>query len=79
MKRMQIPFSFDPVTVAKIKKSALLATTGFVVAALGILMADPATLAFLQQHPVVGAAIAAYVPLIVNAVNEWRKGQEPQA
>jgi len=72
----QIAFQLDPVTVAKIKKSALLSLAGFTVAAVGILTSSPDVLAWLQAHPLVAAFVASFSPLIINAINEWRSGQK---
>lgn len=72
---MQIAYQLDPVTLAKIKKSFLIAGAGFIVAAFSIFMQDKAILAWLAAHPIAAAAVGSFAPVIVNALNEFRKGQ----
>ncbi len=72
---MQIASQFDKTTQEKIKKSLLIGTSGFSVGLAGILMANPHILAYLTAHPIAGLAVASYLPVIINGINEWRKGQ----
>lgn len=72
---MQIAWQLDPKTRAKIKKSFLIGSSGFVVGLAFILQSDPSIIAWLAQHPVVALAASVYGPVVMNAINEWRTGQ----
>lgn len=71
---MQIKNSLDAVTVEKIKRSILLGSAGFVVTAVPIILADPSVIAFLQDHMVLGAAVTAFIPVLINGLMQFRKG-----
>jgi len=73
---MQIAQSFCHETVQKIKKSALIAGGGFLIAVVPVLLNDPTVVSFLQAHPVASLAVGSFVPFIVNTVKEWLSGQE---
>lgn len=72
---MQIAWQLDPKTRAKIKKSFLIGSSGFVVGLAFILQSDPSVIAWLAQHPVVALAASVYGPVLINTLNEWRTGQ----
>lgn len=71
---MQKPFSFDPVTIEKIKHSLLLATGGFIVAAVPLLLQDQQVVTYLQDHPMIALAVGAYIPFFLNLVKEYIQG-----
>lgn len=71
----QIAWKLDSTTVRKLKKSLLIGTSGFIVSAAGILMADPRVMEYLSHHLLLAAGIASYLPVLINSINEWRKGQ----
>jgi len=73
---MQIANRLDKVTQEKILRSILLGASGFLLAIIPILSADPQVIAFLKDHMIVGAAVASFVPVIINSINQWRKGVE---
>lgn len=72
---MQIAYKLDSLTIEKIKKSVLLGTAGFVLAVVPVLLSDKAIEAFLQAHPIVALAVGSYIPVILNAIRQWVKGQ----
>lgn len=69
---MQIKNSFDKESLIKIGKGALIAATG---------AAAIAFLGYVQvlkiEDPVVASFIAWIVPVAVNAIKEWMKGEVP--
>jgi hypothetical protein len=65
-----------PETKKKLIKSLQIGTSGFIVGLIGILLADPRVIAWLMQHPIVSLAVATYIPVIVNGLNEFRKNKE---
>lgn len=74
---MKLPqLQIAPETKKKLIKSLKIASAGFAVGLIGILMADPNVIAWLSQHPIYSLAIATYLPMVLNAVNEWRKNAE---
>lgn len=72
---MQIAFKLDQITKEKIVKSLLLGTAGFVLAVVPVLLSDQTVSAFLKAHPVLALAVGSYVPVVLNAVRQWMKGQ----
>lgn len=72
---MQIAWKLDPTTIEKLKKSVLIGSSGFAVGLVGILVADPQVLAYLTAHPILALAVSSYMPVLINSINEWRKGQ----
>lgn len=73
---MQKPFSFDPVTIEKIKHSLLLATGGFIVAAVPLILQDQSVVTYLQDHTIVAVAVGSYVPFFLNFIKEYIKGDD---
>jgi len=63
-------------TKRKIVKSFLIATAGFLVGAIALLLADPAFAAWLGQHPVAALAASTYLPFLLNGLNEFRKNPD---
>ena len=72
---MQIAFKLDSITKEKIVKSLLLGTAGFVLSVVPVLLSDESVGAFLKTHPVIGVAVGSYVPVVLNALRQWMKGQ----
>lgn len=72
---MQIAYQLDPKTRAKIKKSFLIGSSGFIVGLVFILQSDPSVIAWLAQHPIFALAASVYGPVVLNTLNEWRTGQ----
>lgn len=70
---MQIAKSLDPVTVGKIKRSAMISAGGFIVAVIPMILPD--VLSMLSQYPIAAAAIGAIGPWIVNTIREWLAGE----
>lgn len=70
---MQLSNSFDPVTLGKVKRSALISLAGFVIAVVPMLLPD--ILAAVQDKPYIAALVGAAGPWIVNTIREWMKGQ----
>ncbi len=75
MPNMQFAWQLDPHTLEKIKKGFLIGSAGFVAGTLGILLSDKDVIAYLATHPILGVAVGSYVPVLLNSLNEWRKGQ----
>lgn len=71
---MQIAFKLDPVTVAKIKKSALIALVGLLTAVLPMLQQD--ILKYLADKPYLVALITSVGSWVYNALKEWSAGQQ---
>ena len=71
---MQIRNSFDPVTLGKIKRSALISLGGFAVSAIPLVM--PAVLESLSKYPVAALFAGSMATLAVNAVREFLKGED---
>jgi hypothetical protein len=69
----QVANSFDPTTVKKVQRSALLALSGFAVAVIPMLLPDIMRMA--QGHPVIVALVSSGIPWVVNLINQWRAGQ----
>lgn len=73
---MQIAKQFDEVTVGKIKRSGLVASAGFILAVIPVLLNDPNVVHFLQAHPVAGVFAGSFAPFIINSIRQWLAGQE---
>uniref|UniRef100_A0A6M3XVT0 Holin n=1 Tax=viral metagenome TaxID=1070528 RepID=A0A6M3XVT0_9ZZZZ len=71
---MQISKAFCPETLAKVKRSALIALGGFVVSALPMLLPD--ILNALAGRPMLAAFIGAGATFLVNTVREYLKGKD---
>lgn len=71
---MQIAQKFDPVTLGKIKKSALISAAGFVVAALSLL--QPNLLELVKENPLLTMFVSSFCPFLVNSIREWLAGQK---
>jgi hypothetical protein len=69
---MQVKNSFDPETLKKIGKGALIAATG--TAGLYILGA----IGKLDFGSAITPIIAALIPIFVNIIREWLKGKEKE-
>ena len=69
----QIKNSFDPETIAKIKRSALLSLAGFAVAVLPMLA--PPLMDMAQGNPVIVALISAGVPFLLNSLRQYLAGK----
>jgi hypothetical protein len=65
----QIKFKFDSVTLQKIGKGAIIALTGTL--ALYILKA----LGTIDFGSALTPIIAAFIPILVNAIKEWMNGE----
>lgn len=70
---MQISNSFDPETIAKIKRSALLSLAGFAVAVLP--MIAPPLMEMAKGNPVIVALISAGVPFLLNTLKNYLAGK----
>lgn len=70
---MQFAFQLDPVTKQKIKKSAAIAGSGFLVSAIPLLA--PQLIEFFHDKPLLAAAIGAFSTWLVAAAREYAKGQ----
>jgi hypothetical protein len=69
---MQIQYSFDKETLIKIAKGSLIAITG------GASIALLNYLGTIQiSNVVLAGATATIIPILVNTVREWIKGNEP--
>ena len=69
----QIAKTFDPVTVEKIKRSALISLSGFVIAVIPMLLPD--ILKSVKDYPMAVAFVGSFAPWVVNVVREWLAGQ----
>jgi len=69
----QFAFQLDPVTKQKIKKSAVIAGSGFLVSAVPLL--TPQLIAFFHDKPLLAAAVGAFCTWLVAAAREYAKGQ----
>lgn len=68
----QIKRSFDEVTIEKIKRSALIASGGFIVSVIPMLVPD--ILKMLEDKPAVAAFVGVTSTFIVNTIREYLKG-----
>lgn len=73
---MKLTLGLAPETQKKLIKSLQIGSAGFLVGTIGILMADPTVIAWLVSHPIVSMALASYLPVLLNGINEWRKNAE---
>lgn len=67
---MQIKYSFDKTTLIKIGKGALITFTGAgTIAVLGYIGA------LKIDNPTLAGLIALIIPILVNSIREWMKGE----
>ena len=76
MKKLSKLFKIAPETKKKVIKSLMIASSGFIVGTVAILMSDPAVIAWLAAHPIGSLFIASFLPVLLNTLNEWRKNQD---
>lgn len=69
----QTSFSLDPVTKSKIKRSALIALSGFIISAVPILL--PQLIEFFKDNPLVTAGLGALGTFLVASAREFVKGE----
>lgn len=69
-------FALVQETKQKIVKSFLIASAGFIVGLIALLLADPNVMAWLSQHPIVALALSTYLPFLLNGLNEFRKNPD---
>lgn len=71
---MQIAFKLDPVTLGKIKRSAIIAFGGFALAVIPQVV--PNVISALSAHPMLATGLGAFAPFVVNCIKEWVSGAE---
>jgi hypothetical protein len=70
---MQIKNTFDKETIEKIKKSALIALSGFLIAVIPLLI--PGLQDAFKANPTIAALVAVVGSWLVNTLREYKKGQ----